>query len=105
MTTLEGAIASNDIEGIVARLTEGMVNPYTGQALLGLSEVLLRNLTARRIVFSDALVAAIRKYLGDDTWAVPLLDISLATAGEGARSAAAASIDRLVQRLGVAARA
>jgi hypothetical protein len=79
MARLTASLAAGDLGAALHQLTEGTADPFNGQGLLGLSEVLLRELTARRIVFPDALLAAIGAHLANDAWALPLLAVPTTT--------------------------
>jgi hypothetical protein len=74
LATLKAACDAGDIEGALHLLTEGTAEPRFGQGLLGLSEALLRDLTAERIVFPLQLMTAIRLHLDND-WSLPLLSV------------------------------
>jgi hypothetical protein len=79
--SLAVVVATDDDSAPVAalhQLTYGTADPFRGQGLLGLSEVVLRELTARRLVFPGALLAGIRAWLANDEWALPLLAVPTA---------------------------
>ena len=75
LAVLKAACEAGDIEGALLHLTEGTAEPRFGQGLLGLSEALLRDLTAERIIFPLQLMTAIRLHLDND-WSLPLLAVN-----------------------------
>ena len=92
MARLAASLAAGDFEAALYQLTEGTADPLRGQGLLGLSEVLLRELTARRVVFPDALLEGICTYLANDAWTLPLLAVPTTTTADASRPPAHARL-------------
>lgn len=74
LAKLKKAIDAKDYEAALNHLTEGTAEPFNGQAILGLSEALLRDLTLCRIVFPLELMNMIKSRLDND-WSLYLLDV------------------------------
>lgn len=74
LAKLKKAVDAKDFDAALTHLTQGTAEPMNGQALLGLSEALLRDLTNGSIVFPQELIDSITEFL-DGEWSLPLLDI------------------------------
>jgi len=74
LAKLKKALDAKDCDAALDHLTDGTADPLYGQAILGLSEALIRDLTLRRIVFPLELTTKIKARLDND-WSLYLLDI------------------------------